>query len=486
MTVVWGVTVAEPDNRRLIWKLVEKSLAPFLLVILGAVALDPLKDLWTGPKTYKIYLVGKHSSTETQRIFRGFRAENKISGLTIDDVPVEIEDRDDSTADAADAARLVASRDDALMVVGHVYSQRTISALPVYMGADPPIPLIGTKETNPDLLGTKAAAICSEAGRDCPIVQMSPSDDIQARDQVKFAETELRRRNATKVLVFLILQQVNTDNSAYSDYLTSRIEANLKNIQKIPDSEVLPPAGITADLASYIQAVNTINAKKPDCVFLATNPDMTRDFLNYAQKEIATEPMIMISDGSIQPDIISEGLGSYHDLYGTYQISSSQYRQEESIIGRDAFAIVEKLVWEAGQHRPMNGLRSTGYWWRRLLSMHRVGDARRAIASVMEDDVKHSAKFSGRSDVTYQFETPYKRKDYTAAFHVWHISHTTICDVDEGDADCKPPQMTSASLVIHEFRALDSHVPSKEGGKDELAKRRSGHKTSADVASLVK
>jgi hypothetical protein len=75
-------------------------LLPFLLVILGIVIFDPIKDWWLGPKNYKIYLVGA-TSPEIDKIFRGVRLGNNVEPLQIDDVPIVLETVDDQANAAA-------------------------------------------------------------------------------------------------------------------------------------------------------------------------------------------------------------------------------------------------------------------------------------------------------------------------------------------------------------------------------------------------
>lgn len=171
--------------------ILSKAIAAVLLVVLGVTVEDQFKDWWIGPKTYKVYLVGSLTDGPTQRIFRGFEKQHELLTPTIAGVPVEAEVVDDlGTADGArQVSRLIAARNDALLVVGHVMSTDTKAALPNYVQASPPLPVIATRETSPDL-----TMCCRAVSGLCPIIRMSPTDTDEARDLVAYAVAQGKRR----------------------------------------------------------------------------------------------------------------------------------------------------------------------------------------------------------------------------------------------------------------------------------------------------
>jgi len=92
-------------------------------------------------------------------------------------------------------------------------------------------------------------------------------------------------------------------------------------------------------------------------------------------------PVILLCDAAVSPEILSRGFLDLPNVFVTYPLSSSEYRETESILGRDAFSIVGGLVAKAGHHRPLRLAGGWGYGLRRILRMHRVKDAREALAS---------------------------------------------------------------------------------------------------------
>src|ERR1051326_1497594 len=97
----------------------DKVLIKLALLFVGLLILDPLKDWWTGPKQYKIYLVGNGADLETQRVFRGVQEEALLSHLKIDGIDVDVERRDDqgNPSTAKTVAETLKKRSDTLMVV---------------------------------------------------------------------------------------------------------------------------------------------------------------------------------------------------------------------------------------------------------------------------------------------------------------------------------------------------------------------------------
>jgi hypothetical protein len=427
-----NVAVPTPRNRKLAGWIKEKALIPVLVFVVGIVVLDPIKGWWSGPHAYKIYLVGKQENKEIAKIFSGFKLGSKLDSLKIDDVDVVVEEIEDDR-NAPDVAKELAARDDTLLVIGHVYSQRTIDALPVYMGASPAIPLIATKETNPDLL--RLVPACAKGISDCPLIQMSPTDDEQASDAVDFALKKLRAQNQAASRRFLIVKQDNdADNKSYVDYLTSRYQGLLARPEYTQQGSVLVGTVNIVDANSYVQIITTVQTLKPDCLLFVGQFPAAQQFLSAFQdvsKGLSSQPIIMLPDAAINPAILEKGFGPIASVYATYPLSSSQYAEPDSILGRDAYAIIREIVKDVGPHRPILLGTTWKYRLRRLLQMHRVTDARSALDIVMIAGVKASRTFVGPTNNEYRFVSPYRRVG--AKFHVWNIQDKQIMDVDEMD-----------------------------------------------------
>ena len=108
----------------------------------------------------------------------------RASARTLNGVPVKFEEIDDAgdPALARTIANSLASKPETLMVVGHVSSSNHEEALPVYMNAEPQIPVILTTETNPHILPASA-----DPDEEFPVFRLSPTDDDQAKSAYQFA-----------------------------------------------------------------------------------------------------------------------------------------------------------------------------------------------------------------------------------------------------------------------------------------------------------
>src|SRR5437764_611976 len=152
---------------------------------MGLVIITRLTGLFTGPDNYLIYFIGPlggdNSLVKMENIFR------KAAARLIDGVPIKFEEIDDSgdPGIAQSIATRLASSSDTLMVVGHVLSSTTKEALPIYMKADPQIPVILTTETNPQILPARA-----DPDQDFPVFRLSPTDDDQALSAYEFATAQ--------------------------------------------------------------------------------------------------------------------------------------------------------------------------------------------------------------------------------------------------------------------------------------------------------
>ena len=150
--------------------------------------------------------------------------------------------------------------------------------------------------------------------------------------------------------------------------------------------------------------------------------------------------MIILCDAAISPEILSKGFMGLSNVFATYPISATQYKETDSSIGRDAFAIVEALVRQAGYHRPLTFTDGWGYAIRRALQMHRIEDARAALDTALGNAVKRESSFLSPTGDEYTFEFPYHRKN--ARFHVWALSTSGVVEADELDG--APPYMAKS------------------------------------------
>lgn len=125
-----------------------------VLAILGFY-ITRLFGFWRGPESYKIYFIGDLSScVSTKQIYDGIEELRKYPFLKINGVPIEIIDINDrkNPVAAQIISKKLSKANDTLMIIGHINSTQTEAALPNYLSANPPIPVILTRETNPYLV----------------------------------------------------------------------------------------------------------------------------------------------------------------------------------------------------------------------------------------------------------------------------------------------------------------------------------------------
>jgi ABC-type branched-subunit amino acid transport system substrate-binding protein len=389
-----------------------RALFPLLLIVAGIAVEDQFKDWWLGPKSYKIYLVGSLTDRETARIFRGFEVQHESLEPRLGNVPVEITIIDDrgTPAGAQSASRVVSQSDDALLVIGHVISTDTIAALPTYVGASPPIPVITTRETSPELK-------CPQQPAECPVLRMSPSDADQARDMVDFAVK--KHRPGAKFAI------VGGDyNSTYALALAKLLneEVNRRHLQ----ADMFPSR-------SAIPANQFINSRY-DVILVAAEPDDSKSLVARIKDEFknnpnnATEPVVVLSDASFDRTLLMDG-GSelLEGVSVTYQLGRVDDDQRYHAYGLDAFDLASDLLSETNG-RIMDNNTPWTYKVRHAINMHRVADARSILLEAINESLTKHAAFLSQSGDTYKFDSDGHRLN--GRFHIWQISHSKFVDID--------------------------------------------------------
>src|SRR5262249_10059576 len=134
----------------------------------------------------------------------------------VNDVDVQLEQVDDlgEPTNAQRISEALAVTNDTLMVVGHVASTQTRAAIPAYLlKANPPVPLIMTTETNPNLLPPRASPQTYY-----PVFRLSPTDDDQAKKAVEFAMSKGAK-------TFWVIE--DPTNPVYANFLARKFVENV-------------------------------------------------------------------------------------------------------------------------------------------------------------------------------------------------------------------------------------------------------------------
>lgn len=405
---------------RFSWSALKYVLSSTVAAIVGIMFANPIWSWWSGPSSYKIYVVGdfRSSSGGSVQIRNGF-LERGQPAVRIDGVPIEIEMRDDEgdprLAEAISSE--ISKSNDALLVVGHFSSTQTKAALPNYLTkANPPIPVVLASETNPYLYGTSG----SNSGEEyfLPVLRLPPTDDRQAADAAEFA---LSRGAAA----FWVIE--DSENPVYSKYLAGEFIRHVQNRRGSVvfwSSNTPPPSW------------DTFKALKPNCIFFAGTASnaliLIRQIRTYANSASVQMPMIVLSDSAVDRDVLASGGADIDNTYLIYPWLAKEFANGQDgskVIGRDARLVVDAILDEAIQkHAQLRKQHNwLGYSLRSLVGIHRCQDARATVDSVIRRSMQERTKYLLSSGRQAQF-SPQLTNDL-AAFHIWKAHAGSFEDV---------------------------------------------------------
>jgi branched-chain amino acid transport system substrate-binding protein len=294
------------------------------------------------------------------------------------------------------------------LVIGHVKSTQTKAALPSYLVfAQPPIPVILTMETNPQLLPRNNLE--KDASDDyIPVFRMWPTDDTQASEAGQFAISN--KHSALWVVE-------DEHNPVYSQYLAQRF------VQWAQENN-----GKVALWSTNMSVPSAESLKKLDIDFVFFAGDWSNALILINQiKRLFPEnrrPTLFLSDAAVNPQLITYGENELDGLgiYLTFPLTSGQYFSDGfKTIGKDARFIVDWLIDDTNQYfgTDRREQASLKYWTLQLLKRHSVEDARTVLNSRMEKAVRDDKIFESASD-RYQFVRD-NGKNTLAYWHVWKV-----------------------------------------------------------------
>lgn len=378
-------------------------LIPLAGILISSVILVRLTEFWTGPPAYKIYVIGNFSvqSKVADAIWQGF-SQKVQAGLKIDGVPIQVERTDDkgNPAHAKNIADKLASRSDTLLVIGHLFSSQTQAALPAYLDASPPIPVILTVETNPHLVPLRLTDDLAYY----PLFRLSPTDKEQAHTAAQFV---VRKGKKSLWVVH------DAINPAYSDYLVREFIAD---IQRLGQAVVL-----TSSISS-MPSVETLRQLKIDGVFFAGNWSNALVLTQHIKAGWSQPPLILLSDAAVEEELLQYGHTAVNGVYVSNAMHADQYQKDGyQAYGQDAALIVNDVIADANM-RFTDIMKERGwlrYWVKWILKIRRVSDARRAVKAVMERAAiwdLHSFK-----GVLGEYEFGNDGTRANAAFHIWRV-----------------------------------------------------------------
>ncbi len=394
-----------------LWKLVNKwILLPTLGVLVGAVVVGRVSELILGVDTYKVYFAASFEEESVRQIAdalfsKGARL-HELNG-----VEVELE-RVDDLGDPVNAQRLatsLAEKRDTLMVVGHVFSTQTREALPAYLQkADPPIPVILTTETNPNILPPRTAK-----GAYYPVFRLSPTDDEQAQTAAQFALS----RGAKG---FWVVEDLT--NPVYANFLAREF---IRTIQQQSQKVLLWSTN------NGIPPVDAIRTLGIDWVFFAGDVQSALILVHQLKAVSPQKFNLILSDGCTDQQLIDQAGKDIDGVFLTHSMAATKFRQAHyGQFGADARTLIDQLLEEANSRFGELAARKAkvAFTLRRLLGVRRVADARNAIVALMEEAVRTERSFDLSPEDRCQFRDDGRRKQ--ASFHVWQVKDRQFTDID--------------------------------------------------------
>lgn len=421
-------------------------------VLVSLVLIDRMTQWWQGPSAYKVYVVGDFSPTGTapRQVLRGLT--EKMSALsmplTIAGRPLRIEYKNDRGDDrlARQIAAALSRADDTLMVIGHFASTRTKLALPFYLQqADPPVPVILTTETNPDLL---PPADLSEAEPYYPVFRLSPTDDQQAAQAAKFA------MNEQKCHAFWVIE--GEQNPVYSGYLARTF------VQRVHAKKGRVVLWTNGSGAAPIVAYTELRKQAGiDCVFFTGDKESAQILLEQLTAlDPHNVPQILLSDAAATADLRLAG-GADDMVHVIHPLSAAEFsdRDRYRVYGEQAFALLEHLVESANETYEVElEHNSILHRLRTLLNIHRVADARLVVAAAMQRAVLTQTPFELTEGLNSVFRHNGTRDN--ARFKVWRIGH-------DGIAELPPTQPDRVATTAHPSqRANGAKLRATSAGRD--------------------
>ncbi len=193
-----GTWIREERTRAIGWLF--GGIASFLFL---TIVILPIWNSLAGPSAYVVYLVGDFSDPTLANLRAGFEKSKK--DLQINHVNISFVALDAKASEAKVVSARLAEQNDTLMVAGHLNTTPSADALPNYLRAHPPIPVVLPIETNPELLP-------ADHTKYYPVFRLSPTDDKQAEKAADFAV-----RNGNGIWVI----EDETTNPVYTRYLAN-------------------------------------------------------------------------------------------------------------------------------------------------------------------------------------------------------------------------------------------------------------------------
>jgi hypothetical protein len=445
-----------------VWTIIREWIGiPLLTSLVSLLIIARITGFLVGPDSYTVYIVGDSSDQNVQKLWQAFeeqtRRDLKIGGQLINFVFLDAKEKD-----AEKLSAKLSKKDDTLAIIGHFSSTASAAALPNYINADPPMPVILPIETNPELLPPDYHISY------VPVFRLSPTDDKQAEKAATFAlkrearaiwviEDALTNQLYSRYLAQQFIKQIHDKSSRHGDGGLQRSDLNpigritereIQKHQKFNDhSKASLNRGFVAIASSesirneqaspygrvmlYTTNINmpsreTLKALNIDFVFFAGSPTdcliLSRRVKElWADSQEMNRPSLLLGNACASEQLIEQGGSDLGEAFLTHAMLASEFQKDGfAHRGRQAYKLLQQLV-EQSNHdfnelAKRNG--SLMFYVRWLAGIHSVVDARNALVSCMERAVDTERTFM-LDDDWYTFERNGTVKE--AAYHVWKV-----------------------------------------------------------------
>ena len=218
----------------------------------------------------------------------------------------------------------------------------------------------------------------------------------------------------------------DTSNPTYSEYLARKFLTDVYDVQ--PSLKViLWSTGL--NLPPY--AVDKLGI---DWVFFAGNWQNALVLVRQLRAMPGTEKAkVLLSDASVDNLLLKYGGPDVEGVYLLHPLTADLFNKKGYIgVGEEAYSLAAALI--NNVHEQFDQLATDeaplGYRVRRWLGLHRVSDARRAVAHYMATAVHNKNEFllpSGTITMVQDEHRAVIRKE--ASFHVWRIDHNNFVQI---------------------------------------------------------
>ena len=379
-------------------------------------------------------------------------------------------------------AQKLVDASDTLLVIEHGRSQKIENSVQTYFAARPQVPLIATVATDDDLLAPcreSQSFVATETNRasSCfdgywvnavtqskqpfaPLLQLSPTNQVQGASAVQFAVQRGKRR-------FLVVLGNDPNDQSYTDNMNNSYSTAIRSAH----AKVVGVFRMNA-----LPKDSDFDNLKPDCVLYAGGFGEAQTLFNRlsAMKSEGPEFTVMLSDSVIQsrgtdgdlaefnPQVtehtassVSTGPGRNGPIVQagirervpvehpektlrrmqrnlevnfTYQTDAGDYDSHTNPYVEDSFSVALQLINDLNDRGGDLGLRMKS-----LLHIQSVKDVRRNLLRIMRQNSSARTWYKSASGIPYVFDGP---RQYRGIFHVWQLrQHPSLLAGEMDDVD---------------------------------------------------